>query len=216
MTRRRLAAALLVALAPLAGPAAADPPPEAASLGEAERSDIARIEDYLNRLGTVQARFLQISSNGGFAEGDIHISRPGKMRIEYDPPSPILIVANGRHLIYFDKELEQVSYMGLDSTPAGILLKEQVSFLGGGFTVTFFERSPGVLRLTLVKTDDPLEGSLSLVFNDRPMSLKKWIVTDAQGVVTTVSLMDVRFGAPLNPELFRFKNPKRLGDRYDR
>ena len=212
-----MAAAVLVALAAVAGPAAAEPAANAARLGEAERSDIARIEDYLNRLGTVQARFLQISSTGGMAEGDLHIWRPGKMRIEYDPPSPILIIATGSQLIYFDKELEQISYMGLEATPAGILLKERVSFLGdAALTVTFFERSPGVLRLSLVKTDDPLEGSLSLVFSDRPMSLKKWIVTDAQGVETTVSLMDARFGAPLNPELFKFKNPLWFRQREDR
>ncbi len=57
------------------------------ALSEADRTDLARIEAYLNGLTTMQARFLQFSSDGCYAEGHIYVERPGRMRIEYDPPN---------------------------------------------------------------------------------------------------------------------------------
>ena len=206
---RRLAAILMVALAWVAAPVPASAaPPRAATLSAADRADVGRIEAYLNRIGTLKARFLQVSSTGELSEGTLFISRPGKLRIEYDPPVPILIVASGGVLTYFDKELEQVSEIDLQSTPAGILIGENISFFSGDFTLTRFKRRADVARVTLVRTEDPQEGSLTLIFSDRPLTLRKWIVTDAQGVKTTVSLLKTRFGLPLNPDLFTFEAPE--------
>lgn len=202
-----LVAALVAVLAVSAASAAA------VELDPRARADIARIEDYLNRLDTLQARFLQISSTGQYAEGNLFIWRPGRLRIEYDPPVPVLIVSNGTWLIYHDRELEQVSYVLIDSTLAGILVADDISFFSQDVAVTGFDNSAGVLRLTLVRAEDPLEGSLTLVFSDRPLVLRKWHITDAQGVRTTVSLLETRFGMPLNPELFRFRKPKTDGSR---
>ncbi len=179
----------------------------ATELGATDKADIRRIEAYLNKLSTVRARFLQISSNGAQAEGNLYISRPGRMRIQYDPPSPVFIVADGSWLIYVDKELDQVSYVPLESTPAGILLDARISLLGGDFTITHFENAANVIRITLYKTDDQGKGILTLIFSDRPLTLKKWTITDAQGILTSVSLIDSRFGIPLNDNLFKFKSP---------
>lgn len=178
-----------------------------APLSEADKSDISRIEVYLNKIKTMTARFLQVTSDGDYSEGDLYFSRPGKMRLEYDAPKPILIIANGNNLTYYDKELKQVSYFDLASTQAEILLRENISFSSGGLIVTAFEKGPGVLRLTVIKENDPLEGNLTLVFSDRPLGLKKWVVTDAQGVVTSISLLGPRFGGPLSEKLFQFEAP---------
>ena len=205
---RRLAAILIVALAWVAAAfSAAAAPPQAATLSVAARADVGRIEAYLNRIRTLKARFLQVSSTGELSEGTLFISRPGKLRIEYDPPVPILIVAARGVLTYYDKELEQVSEIDLESTPAGILVQENVSFFSGDYTLTRFKRQAGAARITLVRTEDPQEGSLTLIFSDRPLTLRKWIVVDAQGVETTVSLLKTHFGLPLNPELFTFEAP---------
>ncbi len=177
-------------------------------LTEADRADVARIEANLNGISTMQARFVQITSAGDYAEGRIFISRPGKLRLEYDPPTPILIIANGTWLTYFDSKLKQVSHVLLSSTPAALLVTEDLSLLSGGLTITGLERGAGTLRLTVVKTEEPAEGSITLVFSDRPLALKKWVVIDAQGLATTVSLLNPRTGLPLSPKLFHFKDPR--------
>lgn len=178
-----------------------------AQLSDADRFDISRIENYLNQIKTIEARFLQVSSDGDYSEGDLYFSKPGKMRLNYDSPSPIVIVSDGVNLAYFDKELEQISYIDLEWTQASILLRESISFSAGDILVTAFERGPGVLRLTVIKGNDPLEGNITLIFSDHPLGLKKWTITDAQGVVTNVSLLGPRFDVPLNPDLFHVEPP---------
>lgn len=179
-----------------------------AKLSEADRAAVQRIEEYLNSVQTVDARFLQVSSNGSYAEGKMYLSRPGKMRLQYDPPVPVLIIVAKGNLIYVDKELQQVSYVDADDTPAGFLVRENISLFAEDLIITDLVREAQTLRLSLVRAEDPLEGALTLVLSDRPMQLKKWVVTDAQGITTTVSLLGARFGAKIDHELFVFRDPR--------
>ena len=197
---------LIVALALFAAPfdLASATKAEPARLSPEDRADVARIENYLNGIRTLRSRFFQVAPSGAHAEGDLFLARPGKLRIAYDPPVPILIVAHDRTVGYYDRELKQAQYFGADQTPAGVLLRDQIRLAGGDLAVTRFERSPGALRLTLAQAADPGQGSLALVFSDRPLSLRKWTVTDAQGQTTEVALMAPEFGVALEPKLFLF------------
>lgn len=200
MCFRPLRAALLLFIA-CCLPGVATAAPGVANLSEQDRADLARVEAYLNAVDTLRARFLQVSSDGGYSEGNLYIDRPGLMRIDYDPPVPVMVLANGTWLIYVDTKLNQVTHIPLGSTPAGILLRKDAK-LSGDVTVTAVARQADALRVTLVHTKEPGEGSLTLVFSDRPMVLRKWSVVDAQGVETTVSLMETHFGEALKRDLF--------------
>ena len=178
-----------------------------ANLSQSETTDVFRIQAYLNSIRTLSSRFLQVSSAGDYSEGNLSFSKPGKMRLEYDDPNPALLVADGVNLAYFDKELKQVSYFDLQATQAAILLNKNISFSSGEIIITAFERGPGVFRLTVINGSGPLEGNMTLIFSDKPLRLKKWTITDAQGIVTNISLVNPRFGAPLNPELFTIEMP---------
>ena len=182
--------------------------PSSLVLDEAARRDLRRVEDYFNSIRTLQARFGQTSSNGQRAGGRVFLSRPGKLRVEYDPPPSVLIVADGTFLIYNDRALDQVSYLPLGSTPAGILLADQVSIDDPALTVTDFGDDGSRLRLTLVRTDSPGEGKLTMVFDKAPLALVEWEVTDAQGITTQVALVDAQFGVPLDESLFQFHSPR--------
>ena len=72
----------------------------AAAVANEDQETLARLIDYLNRIDTLKSRFVQVSSNGGYAEGDLYLDRPGRMRFEYDPPHPALLIANGVTLLY--------------------------------------------------------------------------------------------------------------------
>jgi outer membrane lipoprotein-sorting protein len=206
LARRRLlafAAAATVAL-PVRHAFAAVAP--RVTLSEQDRADIARVEAYLNGIHTMSARFMQVSDNGGTAEGKLFLSRPGKLRLEYDPPVPILMVANGGFLIHYDKQLKAVTHLPIDSTPAGLLVREPI-VLSGDVTVSGIERGPGSLRVSLVQTKDPNAGRITLAFSERPFALSNWQVVDAQGNVTRVALIDPHTGVTLDPALFRFTDP---------
>jgi outer membrane lipoprotein-sorting protein len=180
----------------------------AVQLSQADMTDLDRVEAYLNEAVTMKARFLQVAPNGGTSEGSFYLSRPGKMRLEYDPPVPILVISDGSWLIYHDKELDQTSWLGLDSTPAGILVRRNVKLRGEDVTVTGVQRQPGVLVISVVQTKDPAAGEMSLIFTTQPFQLRQWRIRDGQGQITTVSLFETRQGVNLDPKLFEFVDQK--------
>jgi outer membrane lipoprotein-sorting protein len=206
MRRLLLLAPVLAALA--AVPSAAIAAPRPVALSTEQQAELQKLADYLNGIRTMTARFTQYSENGGVAEGRLYLDRPGRMRFEYDPPSPILLVADGNFVIYFDKSLQQTSYLPIGSTPAWFLLRNDIR-LGGDVTVTGYEHTPGAIRVTLVQTKDPDAGAVTLTFSDRPLELKQWSLIDAQGKRTTVALTDVKLGVPLDKKLFVFKEPEK-------
>jgi outer membrane lipoprotein-sorting protein len=191
----------MLALGALARPAFAAPP------GPKDADDIARVQVYLNAIHTMQSRFEQVADDGGVAYGTIYMERPGKMRIVYDPPSPILIVATAGQIYYYDSKLQQVSRTTVDDTPAWFLLRDKIS-LGGDITVTDFQRSADTLRLTLVETKNSGLGLVTVVLSDKPLQLRQWSVLDAQRRRVTVTLQDPAFGVALNANLFNWTDPR--------
>ncbi|MAL79031.1 MAG: hypothetical protein CMN55_07935 [Sneathiella sp.] len=177
--------------------------PAHAALSDDDKAQIARAEAYLDTLKTFKADFLQIDSSGGIAEGDVYMRKPGRMRFEYKPPAQILVVADGLWLVFHDKELKETTRLPLVATPVNILLKENVS-LSGDVTVTDVQHDAGTLRISIVDTENPDEGNIVLIFSDKPFELRQWLVTDAQGQVTSISLGKIEKNVQLKPELFTF------------
>lgn len=208
LTRCFLAAFLFVAATALVPSPSEAVISDTLQLSDSDRADIARMEAHLNSIKTLRSRFLQVSSTGEYSEGKLYLSRPGRLRMEYLPPKPLMVIADGANLIYVDTELEQMTAIPLGLTPADILIRESISFESDELIVIGFARSPGVLRLSLVKANELLfDGNLTLVFSDRPLELRKWMVTDSQGEVTTVSLLGPESGITLDPKLFDYVVP---------
>jgi len=178
-----------------------------AALSPADNADLQRVQNYLNGIRTLQSRFEQISGEGGIATGTIYISRPGKMRVEYDPPVQILLVATDGRIWYYDRKLDQVSWYDLKDTPAWFLLQDNVNF-GGDITVNALQRDPGVLRVTVAESKKPDLGKATLVLSDHPLELRKWQILDAQQKTVTVTLDDPHYGAALNANLFYWTDPR--------
>jgi outer membrane lipoprotein-sorting protein len=174
-----------------------------------DRADLARIEAYLNGLHTLKARFLQVAPDGATSGGIAWLERPGRMRFQYDKPSPLLLVAGHGLLVYYDRSLKQTTNIPLGTTPLGLLLQDNLK-LAGDVTVTGIARQPGEIQVTLVRTSSPGDGSLTLVFADDPLALRQWAVLDAQQQETRVSLFNVELGGAFNPDMFTFISPKVL------
>lgn len=170
------------------------------------KNNTADYERYLNSITTLSGNFRQTNSKGHRAEGVIKISRPGKMRLDYGPPSPLLIVADGKWLITYDKEQDEVNYLTLDKTPASFILRPHIQF-GGDVTVTSFIPKGATTEISLVRTEDPDAGYITLVFDNKPISLKEWTIVDPQGVETTVQLSRLQPNVKLPAEIFRINSP---------
>lgn len=203
MNRRTL---LAVVLALLSAGVLPLPAQAGLTLTDRDRADIARIEAYLSGLRSLKARFVQVAPDGGLSEGVVWLERPGKMRFEYDPPSPFLLVANYGLVVFSDRKLQQTSNIPLSQTPLGILLAEKVT-LSGDVEITGLQRQPGEILLTFQRTASPSDGSLTLVFLDRPLALQQWSVVDQQRQATNVQLFNVQLGGKFDAALFQVATP---------
>ena len=172
-----------------------------------DRADIARVEAYLDNLHTLKAHFLQVAPDGALSEGTAWLERPGRMRFQYNPPAPFLLVAAHGILVFRDFKLDQTSNLFLSQTPLGILLADKVT-LSGDVTVTGVQRQPGQLQISLVRTASPSDGTLTLVFADPPLALRQWTVLDAQRKETRVTLYNVELGGSFDQSLFNVANPQ--------
>ena len=203
MNRRELLilpVALLSSVAPAAAQPRFDPSPQ-------DRADLARIEAYLDTLRTLKAHFLQVAPNGSISQGTAWLDRPGRMRFQYDPPSPLLLVAGHGLVVFQDKALNQTSNIPVGQTPLGILLADHVK-LQGDVTVTAMQRLPGQIQVSLIRTASPGDGTLTLIFADNPLTLRQWTVLDAQRQETRVTLYNVETGGKFDQKLFELVDPR--------
>lgn len=211
---RRLLASLLVA-APLLGAAApsafAAGAPPATQLSAQDKAVVAQVEAYLNDIHTMQSTFVQVAPDGRQATGTFSLSRPGRMRLEYDKPIKDFVVADGSFIFYWDGEMRQQSSAPIGSTLADFILRKTIR-LSGDVIVTDVYTTPGVVEVSLVESKDSGKGTLTLVFEDRPFQLRKWRVLDAQGLTTEVALLNPRVDVTFDSAMFYFKEPSKGSD----
>ena len=177
----------------------------AQSAPEDERA-VTLIEEWIESIETLSSRFVQVAPDGSITRGDFYLRRPGLMRFQYDPPSPLLVVSDGFSLHLYDRELDEATSWPIFTTPLRPLLLEDIDIAG---TYDFLiVRSPKILRITLIDPEDPDQGSLTLVFHEDPFELYQWVVIDSVGLTTVVVLSEVLLDSPLTGQLFTFDDPR--------
>ncbi len=185
----------------------------ARALTDAEAAAVKKAEAALNSATTMKSRFLQVNADGSTFEGDFYLQRPGKMRLVYDPPTPMLMVADGAFLIYVDKQMDDVSHLALNDTPAGLLLKKDLSFSDPSVKLLGVRLGAGTVEITATQAKDPAAGRLTFVFSDSPFELRQWKVVDAQNKEVRVTLQNPTYGAPIDSKLFRYDTRREKGER---
>ena len=173
---------------------------------QANPKDLTRISNLLNGIGTMKGTFVQVGPDGDLSEGLFYMRRPGRIRFEYRPPNPALIIADGFWVGVYDTLDNTLDRFPLSETPLDLLLRDRVN-LRDERAIQSIEESPGQLRVRAIDPDAPDQGSITMVFNDNPLELTQWIVLDGQGLATTVALSEVQRNVDLDPNLFFIEDP---------
>lgn len=171
----------------------------AQGLSADEQALVDRAVAYLEDLTLARGRFTQTDPRGRRAGGDFYLSRPGKIRFEYDSPNNLLIISDGNQVAIDDGRLGKLERYPLRTTPLAMFLGRNIR-LDQGARVQSAQRIEGGFSVTAADGD----GRITLTFDDSPMRLREWTVTDAQRQQTRVVLNSLNRVASLDPELFTF------------
>jgi outer membrane lipoprotein-sorting protein len=213
---RRLAASfgVLLAVAIVSGPGEA-PAPQAV-FNDAQKAVLDRVSAYLNGIHVLKSGFIQLGPDGQLDQGEFLLEKPGKLRFEYNPPNPTLIVATGGYIYIKNGRLNTVDSYKITDTPLGLLLSDNVD-LKTNAAVTGIDVKPDELVLhARTFNDRQQQGVITMVFSSPGIELRQWTVKDNQGGTTEFALRNPETtSGPVDETLFDKpqKDPPRKASR---
>ena len=166
-----------------------------------QKADLDKISAYLNGFQSLKASFIQVGPEGGLDQGEVSIQKPGQIRFEYRPPSPILIVATGGSVYVKNSRLNTRDQYDLSDTPLGLLLNSRVDLKTNKAVIGVSEQN-GAIVVRARTSANRNNSNITLVFSTPGIELRQWTVRDDQGGNTTVALQNVQLNAKLDTALF--------------
>jgi len=168
-----------------------------------QKAQAAKVSSYLSSLQTLVGNFVQVGPDGSKTRGDFYIQKPGKVRFEYDAPSPIAIIADGSSLAVRDRKLATQDIYPLSQTPLRFLLSDRIDLLKDTNVVSV--TSDEVYTSVTIEEKQALIGTsrLMLMIGTKDGQLKQWTVTDPQGYDTTVAVYNLDSSKKVDPGMFK-------------
>lgn len=178
-------------------------PASGANLSAEQRTLIDRVNRYLSSTQVLSGRFIQVGPDGRRTQGDFYMSKPGRVRFEYDDPSPIQLIANGQDVVVRDRRLATQDVYPLSQTPLRFLLSDRVDLMRDTSLVAVY--ADDVFITVVVEEKNGLVGTsrLMIMFGAKDMQLKQWTVTDPQGFDTTVAVYNLDTTKRPDPNMFK-------------
>ena len=193
-------------LAPV-GPAATTSPGAAprptGGFDATQRALVDRVSGYLSGLQTLVGDFVQVGPDGQRTEGQFFIQKPGKVRFEYNPPSPVDVVADGHSVVVRDRKLDTQQLFSLSQTPLRFLLSDRIDLLRDTNLISV--SADDTFVTVVIEETQTLIGTsrLMLMVGAKDFQLRQWTVTDPQGFDTTVAVYNLDTTKKLDPNLFK-------------
>ena len=187
----------------LFGNKSSTPAPEPPSPFDAkQRALLDRISNYLSSVQTMVGKFVQVGPDGGRTEGAFYMQKPGRVRFQYNPPSPIDIVSDGSSVVVRDRKLATQDLYPLSQTPLRYLLAERIDLLRDTDVISV--GADDSFATVVIEQKQLFVGTdrLMIMFDAKDLTLKQWTVTDPQGFDTTVAVYNLDSSKKPDPNLF--------------
>ncbi len=174
-----------------------------ATFDDKQKAQAARVSSYLSSLQTVSGNFVQVGPDGSKTRGEFYIQKPGKVRFEYEPPTPIAIIADGSMLAIRDRNLDTQDIYPLSQTPLRYLLSDRIDLMKDTNVVSV--TADDLFISVTIEEKQMLIGTsrLMLMVGAKDGQLKQWTVTDPQGYDTTVAVYNLDTTKKADPGLFK-------------
>ena len=186
----------------------------AASSTQAKKASLAEISRYLDQHKVLTAKFAQINYDGSRADGKIFLKRPGRLRFEYqDPNNVVVLVAEKRITIFDYKSDSQPTSYPVSNSPLSLLLDDEIDFTKDSMVLDH-SYDGSLTRVTLNNPENQEFGQITLIFEQDPLRLSQWQVTNQVGEQILVMLNDLEYDVVLYDTLFNITfNIKQWKDR---
>lgn len=168
-----------------------------------QQSLVNRVSQYLTSIQNLNGNFVQTDSDGTHSTGRFHMEKPGKMRLEYDPPSPLEIVADGSEVAVRDLRASTGLIFSLSQTPLRFLLADKIDLLQDAHVVAV--TADNVFITISIEQKDSVIGAngLTMKFDAKDFKLKQWRMTGAQGLDMTIAVSNLDSTKSADPNMFR-------------
>lgn len=178
-------------------------PGKKSGFDSAQRATVERINKYFNAIDTLTGNFVQVGPDGSKTEGEFYLQKPGKVRFDYDPPSPIELISDGSSVAVRDRKLATQDLYPLSQTPLRFLLSEHLDLFKDSNVVGVYQDE--LFITVVIQEEHPVVGThrLMIMFGAQDSQLKQWTVTDPQGFDTTVAVYNLDRTHKPDPSLFR-------------
>ena len=174
-----------------------------ASMPSMANDDVTRAETWFNKIRTISADFVQVASDGTSAEGKLAFRRPSRMKITYGKGDELQLITSSVWLHVDRPDERLLTSYPISETPLSLILAEKVSLRPDGYETRVLPTIAGIVRIQIGKDDGEGAGRLTLEFSEKPFQFRRWIVLDAAGIETSVTLQNIVYDQPIANEVFR-------------
>ena len=177
-------------------------PPEPVPYDGTQRPLVDKVSGYLSSLQSLTGDFVQIGPDGTRTVGKFYIQKPGRVRFDYEPPSPIDVIADGSSVAVRDRNLDTQDVYPLSQTPLRYLLADQIDLTRDTTLVAVSQDN--LFTSVTIEERQLFVGTnrLVLMFGAKDQQLRQWTITDAQGYETTVAIYNLDSVHRPDPNLF--------------
>lgn len=174
-----------------------------ANLDKEQRAQLEKINSYFNSVTNLSGKFVQVGPDGNKTAGDFFMSKPGKVRFEYNDPSPIELISDGDAVAVRDRKLATQDIYPLSQTPLRFLLSDKLDLMKDANVVNVY--SDDLFMTVVIEEKSVVAGTnrLMIMFGTKDHQLKQWTVTDPQGYDTTVAVSNLDSSKKPDPKLFK-------------
>jgi outer membrane lipoprotein-sorting protein len=198
LTRRHMLGAMVVAAASTAIPLTVFAQAASAASNNATAQAIA---DHFSSVATMQGEFVQFGPRGEQTGGKFYIQRPGKLRFNYDNPSPIRVIADGKNVAVGNMKLKTWDLYPLSKTPLSLLLAQHIDLSAG--SVKSVKVESDLTTIALGNNTVFGNSTITMMFDPKTYDLRQWTITDNQGKDTSVMVFNVKTGVQFDDKVFK-------------
>ena len=149
----------------------------------------------------MQGEFVQFGPRGEQTSGKFFIERPGKLRFNYDAPSPMRVISDGRNVVIGNTRMKTWDLYPLSKTPLSLLLSNRIDLR----TKMVRDVKEEADLTTIVLGDRTIFGqsTITMMFDPKTYELRQWTITDPQAKDTTVMIFNVKTGVKFDDKVFK-------------